>query len=128
MRVLAARFADRGTAKSALDKLRRTFGLAEDAAAIAPLGWPGEEAANQETVLAGRFDEHQSALVRELLTSSGGTVVADVDEAWTQARPAAIPFEPEGRSEPRPHNGGQSAARRGDRRQAAPGREAQEAR
>ena len=113
LRVLAARFADREMAEAALDKLRRTFGLAEDAAAIAPLGWPGEEGAVRETVLAGHFNEHQSALVRELLRAAGGTVVADVDEAWTQPRPVLVPVTPEAAPEPRQRTQRRAVARAG---------------
>jgi hypothetical protein len=86
VRVLAARFPDRQRASAALAGLRHRLRLAEDDAAIAPMGTPGERAAGDETVLAGHFSESQTRTVRSLVTQSGGEVVADVDEQWTRPR------------------------------------------
>ena len=88
MRVLAARFPDRERASAALDALQRRLRLAEEELAIAPLGTPGEGAKGDQTLLAGHFRDDQTPLVRMLVVSLGGEVVADVDEQWTQPRPS----------------------------------------
>jgi hypothetical protein len=60
--------------------------LADDDAAIAPLGTPGAADRGEETLLAGRFNENQVPLVHSTVTDAGGDVVADVDERWTLPR------------------------------------------
>ena len=87
MRVLAARFPDKRGASAALDALRARLHLPAGDAAIAPLGTPGEGETGDLTLLAGRFRDDQTASVRALVKQSGGEVVADVDEEWTQPRP-----------------------------------------
>ena len=52
-------------------------------AAVAPLGTPGQPAAN-DAVLAGRFPDEQAALVMDLVRRAGGVVVTNVDERWTE--------------------------------------------
>jgi adenine deaminase len=83
MRVLAAAFPD---ATSALAAERRLIaghlvaGADVEIAALARMGAP--KSAN---VLAGTFEEHVVAAVREVVRRHGGTVVIDVDEASTHA-------------------------------------------
>jgi hypothetical protein len=89
VRVLAARFPDPRRASAALDALRGCLALADDDAAIAPLGTPGAGDEGEETLLAGRFRENQVALVHSTVTHAGGDVVADVDELWTRPRAPA---------------------------------------
>ena len=86
MRVLAARFPDRKRAAAALRALRLRLGLADDDAEIAPLGTPGRGDEGEQTLLAGRFDDPHTAIVRTIVADSGGQVVADVDEQWTRPR------------------------------------------
>jgi hypothetical protein len=88
---LAARFPDRQRASAALDALQERLQLPADAAAIAPLGRPGEGSVGDETLLAGHFADNQTGLVRSLVTRSGGEVVADVDEQWTRPDQQPIP-------------------------------------
>ena len=90
MRVVAARFSDRRTARRVLERLRAKYGLGPHDAEVAPLGG----ADGQTTVLAGHFREWRVAEVTELIRRAGGEVVADVDERWTHS----------------PHHGGGSAA------------------
>ena len=75
--------------------------LADDDAAIAPLGTPGAGDRGEETLLAGRFPENQVALVHSTVTHAGGDVVADVDEQWTLPRaPADAPDPTDRLTEP----------------------------
>jgi hypothetical protein len=94
VRVLAARFRDRQTASAALDALRRRLALADEDAAIAPLGTPGARDEGEATLLAGHFHETQVALVHSTVTHAGGDVVADVDERWTRPRIVADASQP----------------------------------
>lgn len=89
MRVLAARFPDPRRASAALDALRGRLALADDDAAIAPLGTPGAADQGEQTLLAGRFRENQIDLVCSAVANAGGLVVADVDEQWTRSRAPA---------------------------------------
>lgn len=59
------------------------------------MGTPGENAVGDETLLAGHFYENQTAVVRSLITQSGGEVVADVDEQWTRPRTERAEARPE---------------------------------
>jgi hypothetical protein len=88
VRGLAAKFPDRLQASAALDALRRHLPLADDDAAIAPLGTPGAVDEGEQTLLAGRFRENQVDIVCSAVAHAGGRVVADVDEQWT--RPQAV--------------------------------------
>ena len=83
MRVLAAKFADRRRASTALGALHLRFPVDPQDVAIAPLGIPGQ-ATNGDTVLAGRFPEELTDQVSKLVNEAGGEIVADVDEAWTR--------------------------------------------
>lgn len=107
MRVLAARFPDRKRAASALRALRLHFRLADDDADIAPLGTPGKGNEGEQTLLAGRFEDAHTQIVRTIVADSGGQVVADVDEQWTRPRVETVDR--------------QSDARRADSRRAKPG-------
>jgi hypothetical protein len=102
VRVLAARFRNRETAAAALRAIRERLRLDIEDAAIAPLGWPGRDDAAEETVLAGRFQDHHTFSVRDLIGRHGGVVVADVDELWTRPR---IPVTGDAASRPaiQPH-------------------------
>jgi hypothetical protein len=91
---LAARFPDRQRASAALDALRQCLALADDDAAIAPMGSPGAGNGGEETLLAGRFRENQVPLVHSTVTRGGGDVVADVDERWTRPRAPAHHIQP----------------------------------
>jgi hypothetical protein len=86
MRILAARFADRDRASAVLGRLQRTLEVGPPDVAIAPLGIPGRATRN-ETLLAGRFPEEQTAEVASLVQEAGGEIVVNVDERWTQPRP-----------------------------------------
>ena len=88
MRVLAARFPDRGRASAVLDRLLRSPQVEPADVAIAPLGVP-ELTDSDATLLAGRFTDERAPEVARLVRESGGEVVADVDESWTQPRTAA---------------------------------------
>jgi hypothetical protein len=83
MRVLAARFPDRGRASTVLGALCRRLPVDQSDVAIAPLGVPGE-ASDGETLLAGRFPEELTDQVGTLVNEAGGEIVVDVDEAWTR--------------------------------------------
>jgi len=83
MRVLAAKFADRQRASTALGALHRRFPVDPQDVAIAPLGIPGQ-ATNGDTVLAGRFPEELTDQVSQVVNEAGGEIVADVDEALTR--------------------------------------------
>lgn len=87
MRVLAARFQDRGRAAAVCDMLRHKLHLGPVDVDIAPLGRPGEEAHN-ETLLAGRFTDEIAPRVAEAVRQAGGEIVANVDETWTKPKPA----------------------------------------
>ena len=87
MRVLAARFPDRGRASAVRDLLCRQLHLAPPDVDIAPLGVPGRESAG-DTVLAGKFADEQAPRVAQLVRESGGEIVANVDESWTRPRVA----------------------------------------
>ena len=102
MRVLAARFPDRLRASAALDALQQRLQLSVGDAAIAPLGTPGEGDAGDETLLAGRFGDDQTGIVRAVVNSSGGEVVADVDEQWTRPRIQATPSRRDARGQRQP--------------------------
>ncbi len=82
MRVLAARFPGPEQAWTVRDQLQRNLSLNNPDVAVAPLGVPGQEPAN-EFVLAGRFPEESVPRVVNIVREAGGEVVADVDEVWT---------------------------------------------
>jgi hypothetical protein len=86
MRVLAARFSDRGRASAVCDLLRQRLQLDTPDVDIAPLGVPGQESQN-ETLLAGRFEDEVAPRVAEVVTEAGGEIVANVDETWTRPTP-----------------------------------------
>ena len=84
MRILAASFVDAASAQAARAGL---FAVLEgddmdvDLAGLAqPRGVPGEP-----TLLAGRFADDVIEVVRAVVESFGGTVVADVDDAKTHS-------------------------------------------
>jgi hypothetical protein len=87
MRVLAARFRDRGRAAAVCDMLRQRLHLEPVDVDIAPLGVPGEET-QYETLLAGRFTDEVAPRVAEVVAQAGGEIVANVDERWTKPKPA----------------------------------------
>jgi hypothetical protein len=84
LRVVAAKFPDRERAAAALDSLHRELnnGLTAEIAPLASDAQPGQAAA----VLAGHFREEQAPAVAQIVTASGGEIVADVDESWTRPR------------------------------------------
>jgi hypothetical protein len=88
VRVMAARFPDRGRASAVLDRLRRSLHIEPPDVAIAPLGVP-ELTDTDTTLLAGRVPDERAPEVARIVRESGGEVVADVDERWTQPRTAA---------------------------------------
>lgn len=90
MRVLAARFSDRGIASAVKDVLQRRLHVAPPDVDIAPLGIPGQPSAN-DTLLAGRFSDDQAPEVAKLVREAGGEIVANVDERWTRPREAPAP-------------------------------------
>lgn len=85
MRVLAARFADRGAAATLLDQLKERYGLGSEDAAVAPLG-ETEGQREPGVLLAGRFDDALVAEIRRLFEERGGSLVTDVEEAITRPR------------------------------------------
>ena len=87
MRVLAARFTDRGRAVAVRDLLRRQLLLGAHDVDVAPLGIPGQEASDDFILLAGRFREEVVANVTSCVREHGGEVVTNVDESWTKPRP-----------------------------------------
>jgi hypothetical protein len=87
MRVLAARFPDRGRASAVCELLRQKLHLGPVDVDIAPLGSLGDETAN-ETLLAGRFNDEIAPRVAQVVADAGGEIVANVDEMWTRPRPA----------------------------------------
>ncbi len=87
MRVLAARFPDRRVAAAVSEMLQRRLHLDPPDLGIAPLGVPGQPA-NDDMLLAGRFEDDQAAEVAELVCAAGGEIVANVDETWTRPRSA----------------------------------------
>jgi hypothetical protein len=85
MRILAAKFADRQIASAVRELLRRRMNVAAPDLDIAPLA-NATEPATDDTVLAGRFPEHDAAEVAKLVRDAGGEIVANVDERWTLPR------------------------------------------
>lgn len=83
MRVVAARFPGPEQAWIVLGELHRNLNVDPPDVAVAPLGIPGQEPAN-EFVLAGRFTDDSVAQVVGLVREGGGVVVADVDEVRTR--------------------------------------------
>jgi hypothetical protein len=92
MRVLAARFRDRGRANAVRDLLSRQLRLGAHDVDVAPLGIPGQEASDEFSVLAGRFHDDVAPKVADFMRLNGGEVVTNVDESWTKPRvPAPRP-------------------------------------
>ena len=89
MRVLAARFKDRGRALAVCDLLRRQLRLGAQDIDVAPLGIPGQEASDEFILLAGRFHDEVAPKVADYVRHSGGEVVTNVDERWTKPRQPA---------------------------------------
>jgi hypothetical protein len=85
MRVLAAKFADRRIASAVRELLRRRMNLAAPDVEIAPLA-NVQEPSTDDTLLAGRFSDHDVPEVAQLVHKAGGEIVADVDERWTLPR------------------------------------------
>jgi hypothetical protein len=95
VRVLAARFSDRERASAALVALRSRLNAPAEDVDIAPLGIPGLADEGDQTLLAGRFHEHNVEFVRRTVALEGGSVVTEVDEQWTRPRtPPAPPVDP----------------------------------
>jgi hypothetical protein len=84
MRVLAARFSERGGAAAALVTLERE--LHPPDIAVAPLAHPGEKPSG-EALLAGLFSEADVPAAVELVERAGGEMVANLDER--RIRPVA---------------------------------------
>lgn len=81
MRVLAAKFRHRARASTVLNQLQQTLRVRPPDVAIAPLGLPGTQAAD-ETLLAGRFADDRVSDVIRMVHEEGGEIVANVEEAW----------------------------------------------
>ncbi len=84
MRVLAAKFTDRGRALAVRDLLRRHLRLGAQDVDVAPLGVPGESATDDLIVLAGHFPDEVAPNVAELVKTHGGEVVTEHEQRRTE--------------------------------------------
>jgi hypothetical protein len=84
MRILAASFQDRDSARTAQARLVRQLAVDSGELRIAALGKAGREA-GPATILAGNFREEVVKVAREVIEDLGGTMVVDVDEKRTHA-------------------------------------------
>ena len=91
MRVLAARFRERGRALAVRDLLSRQLRLGAQDIDVAPLGIPGQESSDEFILLAGRFHDEVAPKVADYVREYGGEVVTNVDESWTKPRVRAKP-------------------------------------
>jgi hypothetical protein len=106
MRVIGAKFSDRGVAERALADLRRTFGVGPNEASLAQLGSSSDR--GDLTLLAGHFPDERVQEVRQSIVSFGGKIVTDVDEAATRSRTTPVPPSAEEHASEPP--GGQEAS------------------